>query len=109
MVVLNKSGFRLPRVEKDKFVLLLRLGLDYNREKGCYSIKNYNNIDRLRDVLVDILKSEVSFTQSCISCGTDFACSTCKYTESCATKDLPFSCVCPKCLKDGNSIAQKVL
>jgi hypothetical protein len=63
MVVLNKNCFRLPRVEKDKFVLLLRLGLDYNREKGYFSIKNYNNIDKLRDTLCDILKSEIVFLQ----------------------------------------------
>jgi hypothetical protein len=103
MVVLNKNCFRLPRVEKDKFVLLLRLGLDYNREKGYFSIKNYNNIDKLRDTLGDILKSQVVFMQSCSVCGCDFACTACKYAESCATKDLPFSCVCPKCLKGENS------
>jgi replication factor C large subunit len=63
-VVLNKNGFKLPHVEKDKFVLLLRLGLDYSREKGLYSIRNYNNMDKLRDTLQDILKAEVSFTQT---------------------------------------------
>jgi hypothetical protein len=107
MVVLNKNCFKLPRVEKEKFILLLRLGLDYNREKGVFSIKNYNNVDKLRDTLGDILKSEVVFMQSCSVCGADFACSACKYAEACATKNLPFSCVCPKCLK-GESAPKKL-
>jgi hypothetical protein len=101
MVVLNKNCFKLPRVEKEKFILLLRLGCDYNREQGTFSIKNYNNIDKLRDTIGDILKSEIVFMQSCSLCGSDFPCSGCKYSESCTTKDLPFSCVCPKCLKEG--------
>ncbi len=99
MVVLNKSCFRLPRVEREKFLLLMHLGLDYNSQKGCFSIKNYNNVDKLRDALRDILKSDVVFTQTCVVCGLDFGCVSCKYAESCPTKDLPFTCVCPKCLR----------
>jgi hypothetical protein len=109
MVVLNKKGFKLPRVEKDKFILLIRLGLDYNRDKMLYSIKNYNNIDKLRDALQDILKSEVSFTQTCVVCGTDFGCNTCKYADSCSTKDLPFSCVCTQCLRPKKNTQQQTL
>ena len=47
VAVLNPKGFKLPRVEKEKFVLLIRLGLEYNREQCLYSIKNYNNIEKL--------------------------------------------------------------
>ena len=99
MVVLNKNGFKLPRVEKEKFILLIRLGLDYNSQKMLFSIKNYNNMDKLRDALQEILKSDVVFTQTCVICGTDFGCASCKYGESCTTKDLPFTCVCSRCLK----------
>ena len=45
MVVLNKKGFRLPRVEKEKWLLLLRLGLEYNREQGTYCVVSYNNVE----------------------------------------------------------------
>jgi hypothetical protein len=71
VVVLNKKGFKLPRVERDTFILLLRSGLDYNRELGEFSINNYNNIERLVDVLAGILKAE----------------------------KIDFHCVCPRCLK----------
>jgi hypothetical protein len=100
VAVLSKKAFKLPRVEKEKFILLIRLGLDYNREQGVFSIKSYNNIEKLTDTIASILNSEVVFLQSCTRCGKDFGCSDCKYNESCATKDLPFSCVCPQCLRD---------
>ena len=100
VIVLNPKEFKLPRVEKEKFVLLIRLGLDYNRELGLFSIKNYNNIEKLIEVVSGILNTEVVFSQTCIRCGKDFPCTDCKYNELCTTKDLPFSCVCPKCLTD---------
>lgn len=102
MTMLNKKAFRLPRVEKDKFILLLRLGLDYNREQGIFSISNYNNIEKLVDVISGILNVEkVTFLQSCAICGGSFPCQNCKYYNSCTTKDLPFHCICPRCLKKG--------
>ena len=100
VAVLNPKGFKLPRVEKEKFVLLIRLGLDYNREQCLYSIKNYNSIEKLIETLSNILNSEVVFLQSCTRCGKEFPCSECTYRDLCATKDLPFSCVCPQCLRD---------
>jgi hypothetical protein len=100
VIVLSKKAFKLPRVEKEKFILLIRLGLDYKREQGVFSIKSYNNIEKLTDTIASILNSKVAFLQTCTSCGKDFPCSDCKYNELCTTKDLPFSCVCPQCLKD---------
>jgi hypothetical protein len=98
--VLNKKGFKLPRVEKEKFMLLINAGLSYNREQGLYSIKSCNNIETLLDTIGGILNTEVVFLQSCMRCGKDFACGDCKYDELCTTKNLPFSCVCPQCLRD---------
>jgi hypothetical protein len=98
--VLNKKSFKLPRVEKEKFILLIRLGLDYNREQAVFSIKSYNNIEKLIDTIAGILKTEVVFLQNCTRCGRDFSCSDCTYDDLCSTKDLPLSCVCPQCLRD---------
>ena len=100
MIALNPKGFKLPRVEKEKFVLLIRLGLDYNRELGLFSIKNYNNVEKLIEALSGILNTEVVFCQTCSRCGRNFPCSECKYGDLCTSKDLPFSCVCPQCLRD---------
>lgn len=103
VVVLNKKAFKLPRVEKEKFILLLRLGLQYNREQGVFSIDSYNNIEKLLDTISSILNTDVAFLQSCTRCGKDFSCSDCKYNDLCATKNLPFNCVCPQCLRDRQS------
>ncbi|MGD0644894.1 MAG: hypothetical protein ABSA75_08330 [Candidatus Bathyarchaeia archaeon] len=100
VAVLSKKAFKLPRVEKEKFILLLHLGLDYNREQGVFSVKSYNNIEKITDTIASILNTEVVFLQTCTRCGKDFPCSECKYNELCPTKNLPFSCVCPKCLRD---------
>jgi hypothetical protein len=107
MVVLNKKSFRLPRLEKEKFVLLMRLGLDYDRASGTFCIANCNNIEKLHDALVEILKEEnVCFTQTCIGCRKDFSCQDCKYMGMCETKNLPFSCVCPQCLIEGKVVPE---
>ncbi len=104
MVVLNKKALKLPFIEREKFSLLLRLGLVYDRVTGTYCVANYNNIEKLTDTLASILNvDEVAFTQTCVACGKDFPCSECKYQDSCATKNLPFQCVCPQCLKDGRA------
>jgi hypothetical protein len=102
MVVLNKKGFKLPFMEKEKFVRLMRLGLNYDKASGTFCVANYNNIEKLADTIASILSvREVAFTQTCVVCGGDFPCSDCKYQDSCATKNLPFQCVCSKCLREG--------
>ena len=100
VAALNPKGFKLPRVEKEKFLLLIRLGLDYDREQCLFSIKNYNNAEKLLETIGSILNTEVMFLQTCTRCGKDFPCSDCSYYEFCTTKDLPFTCVCPQCLRD---------
>ena len=105
MVLLNKNSIKLPRVDKETFMLLVRsFGLEYNQSQRTYSITRYNSVEKLVDTISNILNAEkVMFLQSCTLCGKDFPCSDCKYYDSCATKDLPFHCVCPKCLKGGKS------
>jgi hypothetical protein len=104
-VALNKKAFKLPRVEKDKFIQLLKLGLEYDREQGCFSISSFNNIERLVAVISSTLGVErVLFLQSCLICGNDFPCQDCKYYELCGTRDLPFHCVCSHCLKERKSL-----
>ena len=103
MVVLNKTSFKLPRVERDEFISLMKLGLGYNRNQGCYFISNNNNIGKLMDTIASILNTEIVFLQSCAICSKAFSCSNCKYVDSCATKNLPFECVCPQCLNKETS------
>ena len=106
VIVFNPKGFKLPRVEKEKFVNLIRLGLDYNRQQGTFSFKNYNNVDKIIETVSAILGNEVVFQQMCVRCGRSFSCKNCDYYELCTTKNLPFSCVCPSCLKDRKQFEQ---
>lgn len=100
VIVLNGKGFKLPRLDKEKFVSLMHLGLDYSREKGLFMIKSYNTIETVIVAISDILGDEVLFLQYCTQCGKDFPCKLCSYIEVCTTKNLPFGCVCPQCLRD---------
>ena len=105
MVVLNEKAFRLPRIEKEKFVLLMRLGLEYDRAGGTFRVVNCNNIEKLIDTLSEILNDpSICFTQSCLICGKDFPCRECRYYELCESKDMPFSCICGKCLEEGKAM-----
>ena len=107
MVVLNKKSFRLPRLEKAKFILLMRLGLQYDRSSGTFCVTNYNDVEKVIDTLGEILNDKnVGFMQSCEGCGRDFSCLECKYYEICETKNLPFKCVCGRCLEEGRTIGQ---
>jgi hypothetical protein len=64
VTVLNSKGFKLPRVEREKFITLMNLGLDYNREQEVFSIRNSNSIEKLMGAIADILGTEVIFLQS---------------------------------------------
>ena len=108
VTALNPRGFKLPRVEREKFIELMNLGLDYNRERAVFSVKNCNNIEKLMGVLAEILCGEVAFLQSCNRCGKDFACGDCRYQDLCATRDLPLTCVCPQCLRDKKQFEQYI-
>ena len=107
MVVLNKKGFRLPRLEKEKFILLMRLGLEYDRTEGAFRVANCNNVEKLMPTLSEILNDDkICFTQTCLICGKDFSCQECRYYEICDTRDLPLSCICGKCLEERKTLAE---
>jgi hypothetical protein len=107
-IVLNSKGFKLPRLEKEKFINLIRLGLDYDRNAALFSVKSYNSIKSAIDAISDILGEEVVFLQNCVQCNTSFPCKSCNYIELCTTKNLPFSCVCPKCLRSKKDFAESL-
>ena len=108
VIVLDPRGFKLPRVEREKFVQLINLGLDYDRVRGLFSIRSCNNIEKVIDTLAGILGSEVAFLQSCDRCGKTFQCADCKYQDLCTTRDLPLTCVCPQCLSDKKQFEQYI-
>ena len=84
----------------------MRLGLKYDQKSGVFSVVNFNNIEKLVEALSEVLcDSSISFTQTCLVCGRDFPCNECRYYELCETRNLPFSCVCGKCLEEGKTLS----
>lgn len=107
MLILDKTSFKLPRVEKDTFIFLLRLGLEYSRETGTYRITNFNNAEKLMIEISSILGDELTFLQTCTICNKDIQCPECRYYAHCTTRNLPFHCVCQKCLKERQNVEEQ--
>lgn len=95
MQVLNRKSFKLPFVGKDKFVRLTRVGLGY--DGGSFHVRDNNNVEKIVDIISDVLGEKVSFFQTCVLCGQDFLCSGCRHQDLCPTKDLPLQCICENC------------
>ncbi len=107
MVVLNKNSFKLPRVDPPTWGLLLKLGLEYDRASYTYRVANCNNIEKLLDTLSEILHENVTFTVGCLICSKEFSCQECRYYELCETRNMPFGCVCGRCLEEGKTTPEK--
>jgi len=101
MLVLNKRGFKLPRLEKEKFVDLVRGG-GVGYQNGFFFVKNYNN-EKILSTLSDVLEDSVGFTQTCTICRKEFPCGDCKYYGLCPTRDLPLHCLCQNCRLEPDS------
>jgi hypothetical protein len=78
-IVLNSKGFKLPRLEREKFLNLMHLGLDYDRSSMLFSIKSYDNIEKVIGEISSILKDEV------VSCRTALAVASHLHAKAAAT------------------------
>jgi len=73
MKVLNKKSFKLPFVERGIFAKLIRLDLDFDKRQGAYYVENYNEVEKIIDIISDVLGGEkISFLQTCLLCGRGF-------------------------------------
>jgi len=95
MRILNKDKIKLPHMERNKFIKLMKTGLGY--ERGFFYIKDLNRAEEIRDALSEILNEEIAFSHECIICEKEFLCLKCKYYETCSSRDLPFHCICKNC------------
>ncbi len=97
MTILNKDGFKLPYLGRPKFIELMKMGLEFERGRNIFYIRNLNRAEEIKDSLSEILNQEIAFLQTCLICGKEFLCLECKYYEMCSSRDLPFHCVCKNC------------
>jgi len=102
MLVLNKRGFKLPRLEREKFVELVRGGVGY--QNGFFFIKDPN--EKILSTISAVLQENVAFTQTCTICRKEFPCGDCTYYSLCQTRDLPLQCLCQNC-RSGQDIYEQ--
>lgn len=95
--ILNKDGFKLPYLGRTKFIELMKMGLEFERERNIFYIRDLNRAEEIKDSISEILNQEIAFLQTCLICGKEFLCLECKYYETCSSRDLPFHCVCKNC------------
>ncbi|KPV63281.1 MAG: hypothetical protein AOA65_1289 [Candidatus Bathyarchaeota archaeon BA1] len=106
MKVIKKEGFRLPYVGKTKFIELTRNGVDY--KGGLFFIRDFNKLERVKEILSEILNDEIVFTQTCFMCGSMFLCASCEHNNVCQSRDLPLYCICEECSSKTNSYEKYV-
>ena len=97
MKVVTKESFRLPYLGREKYIELVRSGVTYDKKTGAFSIKNADNIDRIRLILSEILNDDIAFAQKCFICQTRFTCTDCGFSNICGTRDIPLYCICKPC------------
>ena len=102
MKTLQKKGFKLPFIGRARFTELKKWGLKYTR--GFFVISNLNHVERIMNLLSEVLKEEVRFIQTCYLCDTEFLCVDCNHYDSCPSRDLPLQCICLLCAQQRNRI-----
>lgn len=120
MKVIQRDGFKLPFVGKDKFVELMRSGVGYNRDTRTFYIRSSAELERVKLVLSKILNDDVkiipeeveekpvTLEQTCFLCGKNFPCKTCEFFDECPTKEISSFCVCPECQKKSDGYEQYI-
>jgi len=95
--VVTKEAFRLPYLGREKYIELVRSGVTYDKKTQTFSIKDADNIDRIKLILSEILNDDITFAQKCFICQTRFTCTDCEFSDSCVTRDIPLYCICRPC------------
>ena len=122
--LLDASGFRLPYMGKDKFIQLMRAGINYDRNSGRFVVRRLDNLDAAEERLSQILGKPVKFAranqetqvvkgsavQECYVDGRQVPCAKCDFIDSCPTHMVPTVkfCLCDETLADPNAYAEYV-
>jgi hypothetical protein len=90
--------FRLPRLGKDVFALLVReAGLKYVSGKG-FMVTPQTDLRRVKAIIEDVLGERVEISVRCYLCGGDAGCGLCPYNEVCDRTAISHNCLCQSCL-----------
>ena len=59
MMILNKDGFKLPYLGRPKFIELMKMGLEFERGRNVFYIRDLNRSEEIKDSLSEILNQEI--------------------------------------------------
>lgn len=102
VIVITRNGFKLPFMGKEKFIELMKAGLRYDGQTKTFHIENLEYLEKLKSLLSEQLKDEITFAQICFLCNSIHQCNICEYQNICRSRDVPTYCICGKCLHKPN-------
>ena len=124
--LLDPSGFKLPYMGKDKFIQLMRAGLNYDRKTGRFVVRRLDNLESVEERVADIILKPVRFRRSeqagavsrpedesvkeCFVDAKLALCAGCEFIEDCPTHiltGLKF-CLCDESLADPTTYVKYV-
>jgi len=88
----------LPRLGKDAFSQLMRLGVKYDKRNGFY-IPSSIDLREVASVIEKATGKNVNFVFKCFMCGKDMTCIECEYKWSCKVELTSGKCICSNCMK----------
>jgi hypothetical protein len=124
--LLDPSGFKLPYMGKDKFIQLMRAGLNYDRKSGRFVVRRVDNLQSVEERVAQIVAKPIRFKRpdqaetvsrsqsatikECYVNSKPVPCAECEFVENCPTailEALKF-CLCDDCLADPNAYSKYV-
>jgi len=122
----DPSGFKLPYMGKDKFIQLMRAGLNYDRKIGRFVVRQLDNLESVEERVGEIIARPVRFkrpeqseaashpedetVKECFVDEKAVSCAGCEFVEDCPTHiltGLKF-CLCDESLADRNIYSKYV-
>mgnify|MGYP001773022053 CR=1 FL=1 len=99
-ISLNK-GFTLPRLGKEAFAKLMRSGVEYDKTRGLFTIKDASKIDSIVAIIRESTHDTISIELECIICGKDAGCNECEFSNNCNRLQVSNRCICKDCMLKG--------
>jgi hypothetical protein len=90
----------LPRLGKEAFSKLMKLGVEYSTARGFY-FRADTNLREAKRIISSATGEEVSFDFKCYVCGRDASCVNCEYAKTCSIELVGGRCVCGGCAAGG--------
>jgi hypothetical protein len=91
--ILVGGWFSLPRLGREAFSLLVKQGVAYDKEMGCFKIDAATDIRAAVTTISAATGEKVELALRCFLCGRE-ACDGCPYLPSCDRAGVSTMCLC---------------